>query len=61
METYILIAICLIAWLVTLGVIKLLMRHSDMGFIVGSIVGLLMAAAAGGAYYQHLAACRTCI
>ena len=61
METYILIAICLIAWLVTLGVVKLLMRQSDMAFIVGSIVGLLMAAAAGGAYYQHLAACRTCL
>ena len=61
METDILIAVCLASWLVTLGVVKLLMRHSDMGFIVGSIVGLLMAAAAGGAYYQHLAACRTCI
>ena len=49
METYILIAICLIVWLVTMGVVKLLMRQSDMAFVIGSIVGLLLAAAAGGA------------
>ena len=61
METYILIAVCLVVWLVTLGVVQLLMRQSDMAFVTGSIVGLLMAAAAGGAYYQHLAACRTCL
>ena len=61
METYILMGICVVTWLVTLGVVKFLMRESESAFIVGSLAGLLMAAAAGGVYYSHLAACRTCI
>lgn len=61
METYILMGICLAAWGVTVVVVKLLMKHSESAFIIGSLAGLLMAAAAGGAYYTHLAACRTCI
>ncbi len=61
METYILIAICLVAWLLTHVIVRLLMRRSDIGFIVGSIVGLLVAALAGGVYYHHLAPCRTCL
>ena len=61
METYILMGICLAAWGITVGLFKFLMRDSEYAFVVGSIAGLLLAAAAGGAYYQHLAACRTCI
>ena len=56
METYILLAVCLGAWLVTVVVVQLLMRESENAFIVGSLVGLLMAAAAGGAYWNHLSA-----
>lgn len=61
MEAYILMVICLIAWGLTVVLFKFLMRDSDYAFVVGSIAGLLLAAAAGGAYYTHLAACRTCL
>ena len=61
METYLLMGICFAAWLVTVVVVRLLMRGSEHAFVVGSLAGLLMAMAAGGAYYTHLAACRTCI
>ena len=54
METYILLAVCFGAWLVTVVVIRLLMRESENAFIIGSLVGLLMAFAAGGAYWRFL-------
>jgi hypothetical protein len=60
-EAYILMVICLAAWAVTVVVFKFLMKNSENAFVIGSIAGLLIAAAAGGAYYTHLAACRTCL
>jgi hypothetical protein len=61
-ETYILIGLCLGAWLITLGLFQLvLLRGSELAFVVGSLTGLVAAAGAGGAYYAYLAACRTCI
>ncbi|MCP5150397.1 MAG: hypothetical protein H6983_17760 [Ectothiorhodospiraceae bacterium] len=61
METYILVGICLVAWLITVGLFKLVMRDSEYAFIVGALAGLFVAAAAGGGYFQYLAACRTCL
>jgi hypothetical protein len=40
--------------LVTLVVVKMLMRGAESAFVVGSLAGLLMAAAAGGAYWNYL-------
>jgi hypothetical protein len=31
-----------------------LMKSSEYAFVVGSVVGLVLAAASGGVYYQHL-------
>ena len=53
--------ICLAAWGATVVIFKFLMKDSENAFVVGSIAGLLIAAAAGGAYYTHLASCRTCL
>ena len=61
METYILVGLSFAAWLVTVVVVRLLMRESEHAFVVGALVGLLMAGAAAGAYWTHLSACRTCI
>ena len=56
METYILLGVCFGAWLLTVVIITLLMRESENGFVVGALVGLLMAFAAGGAYWKYLSA-----
>ncbi len=56
MEAYILMVVCLVAWGATVVLFKFLMRDSEYAFVIGSIAGLVLAAAAGGAYYQHLAA-----
>ena len=61
METYILMAVCLVAWGLTVGAVKLLMPSSENAFVIGALVGLLMAGAAEGAYYTHLSACRACV
>ena len=61
METYILMGIFLVVWIVTLVVVRLLMKSSPSSFVVGSVAGIMMGLAAGGAYYTHLAACRTCL
>jgi hypothetical protein len=53
--------VCLAAWGATVILFKFLMKESEYSFVVGSIAGLVIAAAAGGAYYQHLSACRTCL
>ena len=58
METYILMGICLAVWLATVAVVKLLMRDSENAFVIGGLAGLLMAAAAGGAYYDLLSSTR---
>ena len=61
MEVYVLMVVCLAAWGATVILFKFLMKESEYSFVVGSIAGLVIAAAAGGAYYTHLAACRTCL
>ena len=61
MEVYVLMVVCLAAWGATVVLFKFLMKESEYAFVMGSVVGLVIAAAAGGAYYQHLSACRTCL
>ena len=61
MEVYVLMVVSLAAWGATVILFKFLMKESEYAFVIGSIAGLVIAAAAGGAYYQHLAACRTCL
>ncbi len=61
MEAYVLMVVSLAAWGATVVLFKFLMRDSEYAFVIGSIVGLVLAAAAGGGYYQYLAACRTCM
>ncbi|GMQ76583.1 MAG: hypothetical protein BMS9Abin01_1867 [Gammaproteobacteria bacterium] len=56
MEAYVLMVVSLAAWGATVVLFKFLMRDSEYAFVIGSIVGLVLAAAAGGAYYQYLAA-----
>ncbi|GMQ95879.1 MAG: hypothetical protein BMS9Abin14_349 [Gammaproteobacteria bacterium] len=56
MEAYVLMVVSLAAWGATVVLFKFLMRDSEYAFVIGSIVGLILAAAAGGAYYQYLAA-----
>jgi hypothetical protein len=48
--------VCLAAWGATVVLFKFLMKDSEYAFVIGSIAGLVIAAAVGGAYYQHLAA-----
>ena len=55
METYVLMVVCLAAWGATTVLFKFLMKDSEYAFVIGSIVGLVLAAAAGGAYFQYLA------
>ena len=61
MEVYVLMVVCLAAWGATVILFKFLMKESEYAFVIGSVAGLVIAAAAGGAYYQHLSACRTCL
>lgn len=61
MEVYVMMVVSLAAWGATVILFKFLMKESEYAFVVGSIAGLVIAAAAGGAYYQHLSACRTCL
>jgi len=55
-EAYVLMVVCLAAWGATVVLFKFLMRDSEYAFVIGSIAGLVIAAAAGGLYYRHLAA-----
>ena len=61
METYILMGICLVVFITTVVAFRFLMQDPEMGMIFGALAGLVLAIAAGGAYYMHLAACNTCI
>ena len=61
METYILMAICLVCFIGTVGVFRLLIADRDQAMLIGAAAGLLIAIAAGGGYYTWLATCRTCI
>ena len=60
METYILMAICLVCFLGTIGIFRLLILDRDQATLIGAAAGLLIAIAAGGGYYTLLAQCTTC-
>jgi len=59
-ETFILMAICLVCFLGTIGLFRLLLADRDQAMLIGAAAGLLIAVAAGGAYYTLLASCVTC-
>ena len=61
METYILMGICLVCFLGTVALFRFLIADRDQAMLIGAAAGLLIAIAAGGAYYTYLASCRTCI
>ena len=54
MEVYVLMAICLITWGITVGVFSFLMDSRENAFVFGSLGGLLLSIPSGGAYYAHL-------
>ena len=55
MEAYVLMMVCLATWGASVVLFKYLMKNSEYAFVMGSIIGLVLATASGGAYYQHLA------
>lgn len=55
METYILMAICMVCFVGTIGVFRLLIADRDQAMLIGAAAGLLIAVAAGGGYYKWLA------
>ena len=61
METYILMGICLVCFVGTVALFRFLIADRDQAMLIGAAAGLLIAIAAGGAYYTYLASCRTCI
>ena len=61
METYILMGICLVCFLGTVALFRFLIADREQAMLIGAAAGLLIAIAAGGAYYTYLASCRTCI
>ncbi len=61
METYILMGICLVCFIGTVALFRFLIADRDQAMLIGAAAGLLIAIAAGGAYYTYLASCRTCI
>jgi hypothetical protein len=59
-ETYLLMGICLGTWVVTFAIFKFVVEDPEYGTIFGSLAGLILAIAAGGAYYVNLASCSLC-
>ena len=55
MEVYVLMGICLVTWGATVGLFSFLMESRENAFVFGSLGGLLLSIASGGAYYVHLA------
>ena len=53
-------AICLVCFLGTIGLFRLLLADRDQAMLLGAAAGLLIAVAAGGGYYTLLASCVTC-
>ena len=54
MEIYVLMGICIVTWGATVGFASFLMESRESAFIFGSLGGLVLAIATGGAYYVHL-------
>ncbi len=61
METYILMAICLAAFIGSVVLFRFLLEDREMALIFGCLAGLVLAIVAGAGYYMYLASCRTCI
>ena len=61
METYILMGICLVCFMGTIGLFRLLIQDKEQAMLIGAAAGLLIAIAAGGGYYTWLARCPTCM
>ena len=61
METFILMGVCLVCFLGTIGLFRFLIADRDQAMLIGAAAGLLIAIAAGGAYYTYLSSCHTCI
>jgi len=60
-ETYILMAICLAAFIGSVVLFRFLLEDREMALIFGCLAGLVLAIVAGAGYYMYLASCRTCI
>ena len=60
-ETYILMAICLVCFLGTIGLFRVIIEDRDQAMLIGAAAGMLVAMAGGGGYYTWLARCATCI
>lgn|GEM_PF-3375803 len=61
METYIFMGICLVTFIGTIALFRFLISDREQGMLIGAAAGLLLAIAAGGAYFQYLSACSTCV
>ena len=61
METYVLMAIALVAFVGTIILFRFLIRDRDQALLIGFAAGLVVAFATSFAYITHLSACRTCI
>ena len=60
METYILMAICLVVFLGSIALFRFLVEDREMGLLYGCLAGLVLALPAGFGYFEYLAACRRC-
>ncbi len=61
MESYILMGACFAVWLATFVAFRFLMEDPEQATIFGSLAGLVLAVAAAGVYFAHIASCQTCI
>lgn len=61
METYLLMALCALAFVGTIFIFRVLISDPEHAMLFGAAAGLLVALAAGGVYFNHLASCRMCI
>jgi hypothetical protein len=60
-ETYLFMGICMVSFIGTIGIFRLLIKDREQAMLIGAAAGLLIATAAGLGYYSFLAACRTCM
>jgi len=60
-ETYIFMGICLITFIGTIVLFRFLISDRDQAMMIGAAAGLVLAIVAGGAYFQFLSSCKTCL
>jgi len=60
-ETYILMAICLVVFLGSVALFRFLVEDREMGLLYGCLAGLVLALAAGFGYFEYLSVCRACV